>query len=1253
MKLRICTQNVRGLGHTHTCTTLQQFWNDHHLDIVLLQETHLSSSTETTMELLLNKTWECIWSHYQPRRPHAFEQRRGRPSAGVAILIRRSRLTENGGTIKIQNIRKNGGRIISVQLKWLGHTFHLSNVYMPNVHREQWTFMNTVLSSHKDSFGEQDYIIGGDMNFVEDQELDSSSTVRIYSRSEQHTLTHWTTMFPESLELHGRSLREQAAYTHKATNGTLARLDRFYGSQSLEPFIQQVRVLTPRILENVSDHRPVMLDLTPKAQPAPTQHRQGLHRRRQVHSSFRRDGALKTQFMDAAAALIDEYLLMDPPCLVSQWPEFKSRLSSLSNHFSRQYVAHLREQVKALEQDENRDPVQEFSLAQQQVKLTLAEYNNPSWLERNDTMCPVLSRRILPPSSTRTITCLRSTGGNIVSTTQGCADILVNHYASISSQPMISEMAQEDLLDLLTPADQAAFTMANASPLVSPDEVHQIMKRMGPRAPGEDGIKIVLYKLLARRGHELLAKLFSAMLDCGLTPHWFTDGLIVSIHKGGDRTDPSNYRPITLLNYDYRIFACVLKNRLTVPMQRLIADTQTAFLPGRQSATNIWTLQMLPHWLQAEDRYAYIAICDFRKAYDTVDRSLLFKTFRRLGLPAALVTGLKLLLTATRSRAYLHGCFSGYRYFVAGVRQGCPASPILYLFVGHLLHRHLHHFQIGVTLNCRIGLPGLPSELADPDQSLSRDQIEARFHPNLAAAPDLVGPLQYADDTNTITAPHQVGEFLEAMSTFAGATGQHLNLDKTHLLPIGALPAELPSQVHGLQVVSQASILGLTFHQGTAAPTANWGHIMDRVEATHAKLNGSNLSLFGKYRAWSTFGLSKILYHAEFLSLPATVSDRIDRLSREFLGGQRNSWKLSILSAHPRQGGLGCLPLGAHLQARRTKWIIKLLLSGTQALWSKLAWNLAIIYPSSLRRGPLLPMILADLRDKITFPAFDEGPNDSPHSNGPLDLEVLKWGMQRLLPPFWIQSSSSLGWTVGNQHITLWTYTVRQGTRLLTRADQTARQERYNLWLAGIDTELASVNIHQVLTKLWKAPIHNKWKLPFWEVIQNAQINAERMRADSPCGCATSAPCPGRCHHFLECPPARAVYDTLATLLAQRTIVGNIWTADPPDGYPQNLWSIICLAAVYAIDSGRCYIYRHTTLKGRPPDVSVGWSARKVATETLWNLLGYYSTRLPPGEPWHAQLPILFWDINTTRWRIAPPAPPTSGDSSSIVALSD
>ena len=81
----------------------------------------------------------------------------------------------------------------------------------------------------------------------------------------------------------------------------------------------------------------------------------------------------------------------------------------------------------------------------------------------------------------------------------------------------------------------------------------------------------------------------------------FTDGLIISLHKRGDRTNPSNYCPITLLNYDYRTFARILANTLTIPMQRLIADTQTAFLPGRSSNINmLWTLQMLPYWLQAE-----------------------------------------------------------------------------------------------------------------------------------------------------------------------------------------------------------------------------------------------------------------------------------------------------------------------------------------------------------------------------------------------------------------------------------------------------------------------------------------------------------------------------------------------------------------------------------------------------------------------------------------------------------------------------
>ena len=72
----------------------------------------------------------------------------------------------------------------------------------------------------------------------------------------------------------------------------------------------------------------------------------------------------------------------------------------------------------------------------------------------------------------------------------------------------------------------------------------------------------------------------------------------------------------------------------------------------------------------------------------------------------------------------------------------------------------------------------------------------------------------------------------------------------------------------------------------------------------------------------------------------------------------------------------------------------------------------------------------------------------------------------------------NMPWTVGHQHISLWRYTVRHGTRILTRADQAERQDRYNRWLAEIDPTSPNIPLHRVLTRLWQTNVHNKWKLP-------------------------------------------------------------------------------------------------------------------------------------------------------------------------------
>ena len=52
------------------------------------------------------------------------------------------------------------------------------------------------------------------------------------------------------------------------------------------------------------------------------------------------------------------------------------------------------------------------------------------------------------------------------------------------------------------------------------------------------------------------------------------------LYKKGDREDPRNYRPITLLNTDYKIFTRVLAKRMLRSVHEFVAEAQKGFVPG-------------------------------------------------------------------------------------------------------------------------------------------------------------------------------------------------------------------------------------------------------------------------------------------------------------------------------------------------------------------------------------------------------------------------------------------------------------------------------------------------------------------------------------------------------------------------------------------------------------------------------------------------------------------------------------------------
>ena len=249
----------------------------------------------------------------------------------------------------------------------------------------------------------------------------------------------------------------------------------------------------------------------------------------------------------------------------------------------------------------------------------------------------------------------------------------------------------------MSEADAAHLSCAE----VTGAEVAAAMKRArSGTSPGPDGLPLEVYRRFKQIFLPLLACVFQAAIGDVLLSPGFQDGVIIFLAKAGkaDASSPAGFRPITLLNTDYRLFTRLLASRLGRALTPTIDSQQTAFLPDRGIGENIMLLQLLPHALRAQVRSAVAISCDFKKAYDTIDRTFLWNVMARLGVGGAFLRVTEALLSNTRARAVVNGPMSRAVDFQAGVRQGCPLAPLLYLFLGQALGRFLASAGIGISM---------------------------------------------------------------------------------------------------------------------------------------------------------------------------------------------------------------------------------------------------------------------------------------------------------------------------------------------------------------------------------------------------------------------------------------------------------------------------------------------------------------------------------------------------------------------------
>ena len=138
------------------------------------------------------------------------------------------------------------------------------------------------------------------------------------------------------------------------------------------------------------------------------------------------------------------------------------------------------------------------------------------------------------------------------------------------------------------------------------------------KAPGPDGLSVEFYTQCWPIVKNDFVNLLKQMYSTQTIDNRTKSGFIILIHKKGPKTEISNYRPISRLNYDLKIFTKCLTNRLKPLMTNLSHENQYA-KPGKQNCSIANLLRDL--WWDASDSKldAYFVSLDFKKAFNSID----------------------------------------------------------------------------------------------------------------------------------------------------------------------------------------------------------------------------------------------------------------------------------------------------------------------------------------------------------------------------------------------------------------------------------------------------------------------------------------------------------------------------------------------------------------------------------------------------------------------------------------------------------
>ena len=350
--------------------------------------------------------------------------------------------------------------------------------------------------------------------------------------------------------------------------------------------------------------------------------------------------------------------------------------------------------------------------------------------------------------------------------------------------------------------------------LITEEELREAVKAMVcNKSPGCDGLTTNFYKHFWPILGESLTRVFNYAFENGYLTVSQRRGIITLLFKKGDRTLLKNWRPVTLLNTDYKILTKALANRLQQVLPLIVNSDQTACIKGRTINDNTRLLNDVISYVNEKNtNLAFISV-DQMKAFDRVSHDYLFVCLERFGFGPHFINWVKLIYHDVSSSVKTNGWLTAFINLERGLRQGCALSMPLYVLTAETM-------AINIRENPRIH--GIHPPGSEDELKLS----------------------QYADDTTLLLSDiASINEVFTTFDLYEQASGARINKGKRKGLWCGAF-SRRTDQLHGFRWFNDyipEKILGLYFGN-----VVNWDAKIQKINNIIAASRHRDLSYKGK-----------------------------------------------------------------------------------------------------------------------------------------------------------------------------------------------------------------------------------------------------------------------------------------------------------------------------------------------------------------------------------------------------------------------